>query len=339
MWGFSDEILWIMYGTNALVAFVCIGVIARALWIPSDMRRRCCCGGCGYAITDAASGRCPECGGLFTKVGITTPALAIRLRGPLGWALLAWTVLFGLIGGHGMMYMQQQAAMAAMTATVTGFSAAASTKMQTTRDMDFAPNEWFDKGEASTTNLKFRFDANLSYIQDAGTVESATAKIGLRLSGANAPATVELNRDADSQTYTLKGPGGAVVSKGNLDSLNAATIQAWFDAAGINKTDPAIAVSRRDALLVAKAATNDPESLDGVLGFRGATEAGALRAGGGSGGSRSIGPTASIAIGGGGVSPLDPTWSKGMIIAVALFASLYLLGVALITWRHRRLLA
>ena len=35
------------FGFTGLVVVVCLGVIARSLLVPSDVRRTCCCGGCG----------------------------------------------------------------------------------------------------------------------------------------------------------------------------------------------------------------------------------------------------------------------------------------------------
>src|SRR4051794_33122844 len=105
---------WLAYGIAALAILVCLGVIARALLIPSDVRRTCCCGACGYVMPDRIPDQCPECGGRIAKVGISTPAMAVRLRGGLGWALLAWTVICGSLAQLGWGYVQQRAWAAAM---------------------------------------------------------------------------------------------------------------------------------------------------------------------------------------------------------------------------------
>src|SRR5262245_38836259 len=96
----GDLITWLSYAASVLTIVVCLAVIGRAIFMPGAIRRAASCGACRHELVDTSTNRCPECGGLLTKVGVTTPALAIRLRGGLGWALLAWTVIAAIGARH-----------------------------------------------------------------------------------------------------------------------------------------------------------------------------------------------------------------------------------------------
>src|SRR5689334_1400950 len=81
------------YAVYVLLAGLCVVTLTRALWPPWEMHRSPCCGACGHAVTDLLQGRCPECGGHYAKIGVSTPQMAVRLRGSLALALVAWTTL------------------------------------------------------------------------------------------------------------------------------------------------------------------------------------------------------------------------------------------------------
>jgi hypothetical protein len=71
------------------------GCILNVLYaiMPATKPTHPSCGRCGYAIAGLTSTHCPECGAEIAKVGVSTRALATRLRGGLPAALVGWTVL------------------------------------------------------------------------------------------------------------------------------------------------------------------------------------------------------------------------------------------------------
>src|SRR5215831_14959884 len=85
-----------------LMGLAILGLCIRTLWVtltpPPRRLREPGCGRCGYPVTGLATPECPECGADLRLAGINTPALAMRHRGGLWGAILAWTVLAVTIG-------------------------------------------------------------------------------------------------------------------------------------------------------------------------------------------------------------------------------------------------
>jgi hypothetical protein len=325
---------WLVYGIGALGIVVCLGVIARALLIPTDIRRVCCCGACGYAITDTAPNRCPECGGTLTKVGLTTPAMAVRLRGGLGWALLAWTVICGTLAQIGWGYVQQSA-WAAITMTT---PSPTSGKMQYTSDMQLTAPKFFGipqpRGTESSDDLDFRIDADLTYVIDAGATESGTATLTLRKSGTESRALLDL--DLGAKTFQLKDAGGTTLKSGKTADLDEATFRAWFDAAGVRTTGPAFAQTLSDCKKLTDACVADPQGLQSIFQRAGPNAAGALQFTGG--GNSSSGPVGGF--GGPFGGPATPNyWPLRNQLLAGTLGLVYVAGIVGIWWRRRRLLA
>lgn len=328
--GFEGQLgEWLTYGISALAILVCLGVIARALLVPSDVRRVCCCGGCGYAMGDRIPEQCPECGGRIAKVGVSTPAMAVRLRGGLGWALLAWSVICGSLAQVGWGYVQQAAWAAAMSPGMMGGSGPTQHSWQT----KFAPNR-FSSGARSNTqptdDLNFRIDGSLSWVSDGGTVESGTVTLTLQRNGEAKQATMSL--DLAERTFELNDASDAVVRKGGAADIDETLLKLWFEKADIDTSGPSFARVIADSKRLLSGSFDDPEGVQsGFSGFGMTDELGALRS---QGGSSSSGP-----VGGMGGMPVPEYWTVRTQLVGGILGLVYITGAVLIWWRHRRLLA
>jgi hypothetical protein len=325
---------WITYGVQGLAAVVCVGVVLRALIVPSDVRRQCCCGGCGHAIVDVKSERCPECGGLLTKVGVSTPAMAVRLRGGMGWAVLAWTVVCGLgvqVAGEYLQYAAWQS-----TAGFGGGGGSGATAHG--YEYDLGPNTFssgFGRDGQDLSSLKWRIDLKLDYVEDGGVIDSGTAELTLRKTGTLERAIVTL--DLSERSLELSDKDGTVLLSLSADKISEATVANWFDAAGLGTTGAGMDRAVKDTLLLMRACFDDPEGatslFDGFSGFGGEEELGSLQSRGGGGGTTFVG-------GGSGGGPGAPDyWTTRTIVVAAVLGAVYVAGVVVIWWRRRRILA
>jgi hypothetical protein len=313
---------FIMYGVQTLAAIVCIAAIVRAIFIPTDMRRSPSCGGCGYPIAADAPTRCPECGGQLTKVGISTPSMAVRLRGTLTAALLAWTVICGMLAQVGWGYVQQAAWSAMNIAAMNP----APSKTQHTRSTTLAPQRTFNPN-TSTRDLSFRIDLDSTYVEDASVIESGTATLTLRENGTDETVTLQLDIAAD--TFIMKDNKGATILQGKSTDFNTAAATKWFETAGFSISTDADKTTRADVLKLVNGLYKDPEGIETMFSMGGMQTPGALYS---NGGSSSTGP-----VGGGGFArPMTPNyWTLHAKIIVGVIATLYLAGFIAI-WRKRR---
>lgn len=322
---------WLIYGFSGLAIVVCLGVIARAVLIPSDVRRMCCCGACGYAITDTAPGRCPECGGSLTKVGISTPAMAIRMRGGLGWAVLAWTVVCGVLAQIGWGYVQA----AAWSAMAMASSAASlSSPVQQNRTCKFTPQRVGFSGRNSTQgpeDLDFRIEAVMSYT--SGGSPTGTATITVHQNGTAAHASPEL--DLGARTFELKDGKDASVKKGKASEIDAALIKQWFETADVGTAGAASATSRADCKKLIVSCLDDPDGVESLFqgGFSGGI--GSLSYNGGSSSSGPAGGFSSV-----GFMPGAPDyWTARTKLIAGVLGLVYVAGIVGLWWRRRSLLA
>jgi len=94
MFALFAYVMWI----PVLVALMALGIvlIRRSVSAPEWMRRGAGCGGCGYELTSLGEGRCPECGAALVKVGVSTPRMALRLRGSVFLLVMGWTMAAGV---------------------------------------------------------------------------------------------------------------------------------------------------------------------------------------------------------------------------------------------------
>lgn len=321
---------WIMYGIQAMAVVVCLGVIARALLVPSDVRRQCCCGGCGHPIVNVSSERCPECGGLLTKVGISTPAMAVRLRGGLGWALLAWTVVCGLGAQIAGEYIQYAAWQGARTMGGAGGSGPTGYQYEYNLEPNTFGSGGFGDGGDDLSSLEWRIELQLDYVDDAGAIESGSAELTLRKTGTLNRAVVTL--DLVARTLELSDSDGKVLSSVKADKVDRATVSSWFEAAALATTGAGMDRAVEDVLLLFQACFDDPEGASSLFdNFGGMTEIGSLQSRGGGGGTTFSG-------GAGGLGTPD-YWTKQTVLIAGVLGTVYIAGVVVIWRRRRRMLA
>lgn len=94
-WGLSY--IGLILGGPFLIIFL-LREVVRAVTPPRRMSASAACDRCGYEVAGLKGTLCPECGIDLMVSGIRTPALEMRRRGHLGWALFAWTVSCTLVG-------------------------------------------------------------------------------------------------------------------------------------------------------------------------------------------------------------------------------------------------
>lgn len=108
LWNYGIDTI-LQGAAYVLLVVICVWMMVREMWPPLEVHEGPCCGGCGHGVRDILQGVCPECGGQYSKVGITTPGMAIRLRGSLPLALLAWTTIVLVAGGVVRGWLEQRA--------------------------------------------------------------------------------------------------------------------------------------------------------------------------------------------------------------------------------------
>jgi hypothetical protein len=311
------------YGVYVLLALLCIACIVRALLVPSDVYRQACCGACGHAVADVLQGRCPECGAMYAKAGISTPSMAVRMRGSLAMALLAWTTLIMMGGSYTHGWLQQRAwTMAA--------GMPASTKQQETLSCNFAPSV-FGSGRSLSKEdraaMEFRLNVSISAVTDGGVVESGVQKLGLRRNGTSDEFILEIKQP--DGVYTLTGPQGELES-GAASDLNNAFVSRWYKSAGIVTGREVIENAMTDTLKVVRYAVNDPTAVQHFASTYRGSEPGSLQSQGMSASSGGVGGGAMFA------GPPTPA-TRDLGVAAAILGALYVVGCILLAWRHRRL--
>lgn len=331
------------YGVLALLGILCLGIIARALWSLPDLYAGPCCGACGHGVAEILQGVCPECGGQYARVGITTPGMAIRLRGSLGLALIAWTtlVLVGACFSHG--WLEQRAwATAFYGSSGAPVSGARQTEHLAT---DFTPMDMgfssFSGGQNPTSlpkeELGYRISLTLDTVMNGDAVESGTCLMKLRRSGE--PESLPLTIDLADGSFTIKDAEGKEIAKGagGKDAkVDDAAIEKWFKAAGLDPDGPAVKRSMKDAAKIARYARADPAAIDemGMNGTFTSADDGALHM---NGSSRSSGG-AMIGVGmGSAMIGLPGIGTTEMVLMVGILGAVYLAGCGGIIWRNKRM--
>jgi hypothetical protein len=337
--GFSYEVsTWLHYGVYALFGVLCLGVIARALWAPLDVFRAASCGGCGYAVTsggEAATGgvgagaRCPECGGLYTKVGISTVPMAVRLRGGLSLALIAWTALVVLAGEFAFGWLEQQAMMAYSIAmsTSAGTGSGSQNEHLTT---EFTPVEIGSRFGFPDDDIDYRISLTLDLTTGTDKAQSGTCVLKLRRNGEK--EWWALTIDVADGSYTVTDENDKQLAKGKR--VDDAVLEAWFAGAGIDTKSRSVKRSMVDAAKLAKYAVNDPAAIETMSNGGSWTQddRGALR---GVGSSRSVGSSGSTVMGM-PAGPMGPS-VRALMVAFGVLGAVYLAGCVGIIWRNRRL--
>jgi hypothetical protein len=325
------------YAVYVLLGLVCLGAIARALWSPLEVFRGPTCGGCGHGVRDMLQGVCPECGGQYAKVGIATPSMAVRLRGSLPIALLAWTTLMVTAASFTHGWLEQRAW--AWYSAAASFSAGASGPQQesySTVMRTFSPNGRIAESERGDDQT-YRISVALTFVSDADKVQSGTCVFKLRRNGE--PESFPLSIDLSDGSFTIKDDQGKEIAKGGKDAkVDEAAVEKWFKGAGLDTAGAAVKRSMKDMVRIARFAKADPSGLNNELNgsFRnGNEEKGTLQSNGSSSSSGGVpvgGAMATLALAGPpGVGTAELATSIGVL------GTLYLVGCGGIVWRNRRM--
>lgn len=317
------------YGMYVLLAATCLGVIVRALWRPADVYRRPCCGGCGHAVDSVSGGVCPECGGRYAKVGISTPTMAVRMRGSIVLALLAWTTLVSLAAAHTNGWLDQRAWTRAITV------ATAPTKQKECFSTELTPwgGSFQTVSQQREMGLDFRIALQVDMVTDRDDVESGACTMKLRKTGTKESVTLTINT-ADG-SYTLADGDEKELDKGA--SVTNAVIKRWFESAGIDVENRLVKQSMADCAEIAELAAADPQALQNSLGrsmFRTGQE-GRLQSGNTISSRGSVGGGMAF----GGAMPGRPRGTvRELAIAGGALGAVWLGGCVLLVWRNRRAL-
>jgi hypothetical protein len=326
----------LLYGASwALLIAVCVAALIRAMWAPLELYRRPCCGGCGHAVSDFFQGRCPECGGLYAKVGISTPSMAGRLRGSLVLALLAWTALCMLGVGYVYRLLEQRANDAYQVA----YAAATAppppqTRMSEQSSWEYAPGTWVSQGsitEEERAAANYRVSIRTDLITDKGKIESGTGTMEVRPNGQSGGS--ELAVAFGKGSYELKDAAGKEIAKG--DAVSEDVIRRLYGAAGLDTENAVVRRGMEDSLKLAGFIKNDPGAFRATYSQPESGVVGRLRAIGGGGGGKNWLPNP---------TPTKPPPARpngptpgDMMIAGPIVLAVYAAGCWFIAWRHRRL--
>lgn len=316
-----------------LLAATCIGVIVRALWRPADVYRNPCCGACGHSVDSVLNGVCPECGGNYAKVGISTPSMAVRLRGSIVLALLAWSTLVALAAGYTNGWLERRAWTRAMTITA---AAPAPVKQTESYSTDLSP--WGGMFQSMSSrrekNLDFRVSLQLDLVTDAGEAESGTCVMKLRKTGAKESYTLTI--DVVEGSYAVTDGDDKELDKG--PEVDDAAIKRWFEAAGLETDGRLIKQAMADCAEIAELAVTDPTAIQTSVGhssFR-TGEEGKLQSNGSSSSRGSIGGGGAMA-GRGLVRPSGPSMRE-LAIGGGVLGVVYVAGCVVLLWCNRRAL-
>jgi hypothetical protein len=316
-----------------LLIALCVIALIRAMWAPLELYRRPCCGGCGHAVSDFLLGRCPECGGIYAKVGISTPSMAARLRGSLVLAILAWTTLSTL----GVSYVYRLLEQRAYSGYQTAYAAATApappqTRMSEGTSWDFVPDVSGRRvRDEELAAIDYRLTIRTDLITNRGKVESGTGTMELRRNGA--PEACELIVTVGKGSYVLKDASGKELATG--DSVDEAVVRRWYTAAELDTDHPVIRRGVADTLKLAGFIKSDPGALKTAAMRTNREDIGSLRFNGGGGGSRDYLPNPTP-------PKPPPTRPNGpdtgdVMIAGPIVLAFYVAGCWFIIWRHRRL--
>lgn len=216
-----------------LAVCMALGVvlIRRGVSAPEWMRRGACCGGCGYELSSVGEGRCPECGAALIKVGVSTPRMAVRLRGSVFLLVMGWTLAAGsgaapVVGTIGWL-----ASMAQMNQLMG--AGVAGTTGPCTMSCILNPSPLGSRlsavdVEPETYSIEFAADM-VTDIND--TVLSGT----LELEFVDSPVPAVVSLSLPDMTWTMTDESGSVLQEGKaLGTGDAMTI---YRAAGLDVTN------------------------------------------------------------------------------------------------------
>jgi hypothetical protein len=220
-----DLATWMAVASTVLLVLVCLGLVLRTVLIPAETRRQACCGACGHAVGDVGTLVCPECGGKYLVVGITTPASVLRLRAGLGLGVLAWTTLIFAVATVATSSAYRRAFQRAQFAWSTSFSRPSSGAAEISGENTYSPWDPSPISSGQHFHLNIKVDAT----DDAGLV-SGTLHATLRKSGTS--DTASLDFDLERGTGAIAGQDGAPLEK--LEGISSEAVAHLYKAAGLN---------------------------------------------------------------------------------------------------------
>lgn len=312
---------WLGSAPGLLFILLGIVVIVRAVWTPSDVRRGASCGGCGHAVTDVSTGRCNECGGLLTRVGIVTPAAAIRLRSSLGLATLAWTGMCLACGYLGTVWIEQMRQISAYSSQQS-MSSSSSSFNYVPSTIGTVPRN----GPVDLSSLDFRIVVEVDKEMDGTKVVGGELTMTVRRNGTGTWAIAKF--PLTKKTFTVLDQDEKEIAKGETFELEHA--EQLYKAAGLNPTDELIKVSLPDVVKLANRGRADPDSLESHDTLTlGESPVGVLASRGGGGTRMSSG---------GSLGRFVPFWQRPSVHTGAIVTGvIYVAGLILIAWRRARM--
>lgn len=301
---------------GVLFLLLAVGAITRAVAVPAVVKRRPACGGCGHECAEPLTDRCPECGGRYVRVGMVTPSLAVRLRGGLTSALIAWTALSGVAATVLFTVAQQ----AAWSTASSGFGTTV-----TTRTMEPVKASG-GLGRVDSSKLDYRVEVVTTSAQGGSATPADSVRFEIRKNGTRNGAVLEI--DGADGSFTIKSLDGKSLGTGTtFTSTDADTM---FKAADLDITYPAVRASVTSFTSTVQRAAQDPGTLERQsTNWEDQASVGELRFGG-----------SSSSTSGGGMTGPPSMWTMGWVrIGSVAGVVVYVVGLALITARYRRLVS
>lgn len=219
----------------ALLLLGAIGVVlvVRSVGTPSWMRRGAGCAACGYELTTLREGRCPECGASLLKVGVTTPRLAVHLRGNTFLLVTGWTMVvcvgtapvLGFIGWIASMQQVNQMMAAGGMGTLSGPANYSSL---------LVPGAAADRMTLQGTEpeaYSIAFDANM-ITDDSDSIVSGLLVLAFN----DTPNAITVTLDLSDKSWTTLDGTGEIIREGVTFGAPE-SMQAYRDA-GLDVTSP-----------------------------------------------------------------------------------------------------
>ncbi len=316
MYGFLFMFLWI----PMLIVLGALGValISRCVVAPAWMRRGAGCAGCGYELTALGDGRCPECGATLLKVGVTTPRLAVRIRGSMfllfsGWTLLSVAVMLpvlGVIGYYASMAQMQQ------------FTTAGGAQQGSIRTRLRPNNFWMNDQQRNRQTEEYWIDLSVDLVTaDSFSLESGTASLTFDKDHGSHEVIVDLME----LSWEHSDSEGKLIQSGDAFDVEAA--KSVYDSVGLNTTQ--IQSNAEEAEYLVEFLS---KYADDPMGYNAMNRMSFDEPLSEQGGSTSWAST------GGGFATTNDPYEKAMLAAIGISGVLYILGLVLLVLKRRRLL-
>lgn len=328
MFGFYGILMSVVW-VPIVIALIALGVVLvrRSVAAPEWMRRGASCGGCGYELSSMGDGRCPECGGALVKVGVTTPTMAMRLRGSgyllvMGWTIIVVMACVPVMGAISWMSMNVQMSWMNQVGAFTP-----SNKQQGVMTGSIEPGMQIDdrgnfrrEGSAYSISFHVSVETDETGQAESGSIEMNFLKI---------ETPYELSIDLVDLSWKLADESGSPVLTGTaFDDVAAAQV---YEKVGLNEQSDRSEESKFLATAI-RDLKQAPESFGSGLGSPFGSEPLQI-----SPRNSSWGPVGGFG-GGGYTGPTTSYWDYAGIGVYVLGAMVYLVGLIVLIRKRRRLL-